>query len=195
MILHKGGTAYIPLAKLPAEIRDQLLTAREVKPTVTPAATIPTTPASTNIVEAAPAQLSLPVLGDETSIAEVISDPAKWQDKWFVASGVTKTNSIFLYGSAFSPDTHYSLRFEPVTADARSGNILTVYAKREAAGPLVAAITKSQPGGKPMPVRLKIKITAHCFLFGKYQEMAELVDWQLLKDDRASWADWALGAK
>ena len=42
MILHKGGPAYIPLAKLPAEIRDQLQPAREVKPTVTPAATIPT---------------------------------------------------------------------------------------------------------------------------------------------------------
>lgn len=133
---------------------------------------------------------AIPYVGDETPVQNIMAEPLAAKGKTFIVCGTASLENYYKFNYREATATHYSLRLRQLSPNLRRGKWLTVYASRTFAKPLVDFLTDTQAKRNSRKlVRLKIAITPKSFSHG-FNENAELVDWQLLNPDNASWTPW-----
>jgi hypothetical protein len=134
---------------------------------------------------------TIPISGIETPVSALMAKPREYLGKPVIISGCVQVDNYYNYGYENASKTHFSLRFGELTKDVKVTSQLTVYAKRDLAGPLIDDIIKVQRGGGSKAVRLMVMITQRSFSDGEFGENVELVDWQYLNRATGQWAEWA----
>jgi hypothetical protein len=132
----------------------------------------------------------LPLVGDETSVSTLIASPREYLERPVIIVGGLKVGNYYNYAYDHASGSYFSLNFIELTKDMKRNEGLTIYAERSLAAPLVDRILKAQQKGNRLGVRVKIKITARSFMYGNFNENAELLDWQFLKPDHSGWKAW-----
>jgi hypothetical protein len=140
----------------------------------------------------APHATSMPLVGDETSIAAITADPRSFLGKEIILCGGARVEHYYNFSFSDAEDTHYSLRFVQANEKAEIVGSITMYALRADFKSLADKITKLQGlrAGKNFPFRAKVTVTARCFEDGTWGRSVELVDWQPLNSDRSGWGEW-----
>ena len=138
---------------------------------------------------------AVPIVGDETALVRVKATPSDFVGKEFYLCGALSVSDYYNFRYLRAADSHYSLRWRPITKDAKiaNGDSCTIYADRSIAGPLVAAITERQEhGADAMAVRTKVTLRPSSpDDLARGWDCLELLDWQFLTDDKQSWGPWA----
>lgn len=137
----------------------------------------------------------IPYVGDETPLQKILAEPFAANGKTFIVCGAVNSANYYNFNYSEAAAIYYSLEFWQLTPDLQRDQRLVVYAPRTFAKPFVDSVTDVQAKGKAGKLaRLKIAITPNSFSYGRFNEDAELIDWQILNSDRASWGPWARGA-
>ncbi len=140
----------------------------------------------------------LPFVGDETPISSLLAAPRKYLAQPVIICGSLQLQDLYDYSYSGARKTHFSLDFsERTPADEPTRSALTIYAKRNMAQPLVDHILAGQKMGYRVAARLKILLTSRSFQAGhpdRFDDCAELVDWQFLTPGLTGWQAWAVEA-
>ena len=203
-IFHKTGVATIPLEKLPSELQRRFgydpnkIAERKAEALRQQQMRDAQRQAEYDRVREANSGSTIRVIpyeGDETPIQKIIAEPQAAIGKTLIVCGGVTSENYYNYNYMYASGTHYSLRFTQLNPNLTGGDSLAIYALRLLAKPLVNSITDAQAEGKAGKlVRLKITVTPRSFEDGQFSENAELVDWQTLNPDKASWSPWAIGS-
>jgi len=137
---------------------------------------------------------SIKLLGDESSIAAIIADPASFLKKEIVLCGTGSIQNYYTHNFSNFTESHYSLRFIQRNEKTVDVGDCHIFAERVKFRALVNRMAKLQSNkGATMLFRAKVKMTATCFDDdGRWIEAFELVDWQPLKPDQSAWGPWMI---
>jgi hypothetical protein len=135
----------------------------------------------------------VPMMGDETSIVQVIADPQRFIGKPFVIVGGIKCTDI---RDLDYQDTgrFFAFSFTEADADGRMGELANAYQPRPLGVDLIDLTTRFQQehnGGKLMLVRLKVTLNPDRQPpSGINARALEILDWQFLCLDQSRWTAW-----
>jgi len=132
----------------------------------------------------------LPLVGDETSVSTLIASPTKFLNQPVILVGSLDVHNYYNFEYENASSSYFSLNFIELTKDMKRNKSLTIYAERNMTAPLVDRILKAQQNARRLGVRVKVKITSRSFSYEKFNENAELLDWQFLKPDHSGWEAW-----
>lgn len=132
----------------------------------------------------------LPLVGDETSVSTLLASPTKYLNQPVILVGSLDVRNYYNYEYENASSSYFSLDFIELTKNVKRNKSLTIYAERDMAAPLVDRILKAQQNARRLGVRVKIRITSRSFSYEKFNENAELLDWQFLKPDHSGWGAW-----
>jgi len=135
---------------------------------------------------------SVPLVGDETTPARIVANPAEFLNKEIIICGAALIANNYNYRFSNAANTHYSLDFMCESANLKHIGSLCVYCDRRIGKSLIDKIASVQEQGKMATLRLKVMVTGNCFKYNQFQDQVELVDWQRLKADRTGWSGWQI---
>jgi hypothetical protein len=138
---------------------------------------------------------TLPIVGDETSIARIKANPQEYIGKDFILVGGIKVSDYYNFGFSNAAADFYSFRMRTATqkGDLTSDDV-AIYVSRFDGAVLAELATKSeeQKGDVLLAVRLHCTIHAQR-LEGDTSHAAdsiEATDWQVLAPDGRLWMPW-----
>lgn len=140
----------------------------------------------------------VPLVGDETSVAEILADSPKYLNKVVILCGGVTVKHHYYYGYRDAEGTHVSLGFRQVGADGRPLRIsssLSLYVKRDIAGPLVAVSTESIKAGFSGKVMRVSAVLLPSRVSARGDPQLEVLDWQIQEPDGTGWGPWAREAR
>ncbi len=132
------------------------------------------------------AEVSL--VGDETKLVEVKTNPEDYRRKTFVLTGIAKNDDYFNYEYRDREGTFYSIEFRELLKDVENKDRLNddlgehchIYLSRDKGRQIAEVIAEAAPKYKAM----RVKVT----LLSEQWNMYSVIDVQFPKDGK--WSDW-----
>ena len=142
-----------------------------------------------------PTRETLPVVGDEVSLARIKANPAQFTDRPFVITGGIRISNYYNYWFRKMGTAFFSFELTPVETDGKAAReSVPVYVTRFLGGALAERVTRAQEQARDSiaAVRLRCIIRSER-LRGDVSEaldVMEATDWQALSSDSESWMPW-----
>lgn len=135
----------------------------------------------------------VPLKGDETPLAAIKADPAKFLGREFIICGGVRVGNYYNYGWDGAQATHYSLRFLQVDREGKPGDSAHMYLNRGLGSDVadVCAAADAAKSGGTRVMRLRVILPRRSASDGEIQaDMLEVLDWQFLMPGGADWGPW-----
>lgn len=134
--------------------------------------------------------LRIPRIGDETSVSSLKTYAADMKNRAVVLVGGLMTENYYNWRFSDAANTHVALRFRELTEEGKSIDTLSLYVDRNSGSPLVEKVLENQKQGHGKAARVKVVATPRCFEAGKFNDVAEILDWQFFDKSSNRWGPW-----